>query len=355
VAPNRSSAGAIRTLAFVALVSWATLQGALLLWDFRHDAARRDFGHLVESARSWRATGVLYEDEPRANLNPPHASVVLFTPLTWISFDAAVRFWVVAQVITMIASLFLIAGELRLTPARLEWIVPTVVASAMTTHNWIEGQVGGVLLVAGAVAWRAARRNQQNLASLAVAGLLSLKPQLGLLLFATNVKVALRVVLIGAAGLAAGVLLMGLPVWMSWLNIMQAKGLQLPPWNVSIPSMLYRSGVKALLPAYIVLALSIFAITWRATLKDADLDRSWLLWGLASLLLVPIAWVYYAGAFLGPLIAWGERHRWPPAAIAAVLLWLIPLQAHVVLGSPYTWGALLLWFSVLTTKLQPAL
>jgi len=181
-------AGALRTVLFVALVALATLQGTLSLWAFSHDAARRDFGHLVESARSWRDTGVLYKDEPRANLNPPHASVVLLTPLTWISFDAAVRLWVAAQVMTLFAAIVLIARELRLAPARLEWIVPAIVASAMTIHSWTEGQLGGVLLVAGAVAWKAARENRERRASFALAGLLSLKPQLALLVLAANVR-----------------------------------------------------------------------------------------------------------------------------------------------------------------------
>ena len=131
--------------------------------------------------------------------------------------------------------------------------------------------------------------------------------------------------------------------------------------------MLYRSGVRVMWPVFIPVAALIATLTWRATFKDADVDRRWLLWGSATMLLVPIAWVYYAGAFLGPLVAWGERHRWPPAAKAAVLLWLIPLQAVSwglssppswqlgIIGSPYTWGTLLLWFAVLTTKMRQAL
>jgi len=353
VAPNRGLAGVISTVVFVACVTWAALQGSLSLWAFSHDAARRDFGHLVESARSWRDTGALYQDEPRANLNPPHASVLLLTPLTLISFDAAVKLWVIVQIVTLFATIAVIARELHLTPARLEWIVPVVVASAMTIHNWTEGQLGGLLLVGGVLAWRAARGNRERSACAALAGLLSLKPQLGLVLLAINVRTALRVCLVGMAGVIAGVTLLGPSVWMSWLGIVQGKGLQLAPWNVSIPSMLYRSGVRSIWPVFIPVALAIFTLTWRATWKDTSPDRSWLMWGTASMLLVPIAWVYYAGAFLGPLIAWGERYRWPPAAKAAVLLWLIPLQALSwglsapsgwqlgIIGSPYTWGVLL--------------
>src|SRR5690349_13378563 len=114
----------IRTLAFVALVTCATVQGSLALWGFRHDAARRDFGHLVASAKSWHEEGVLYDDPLRTNLNPPHASVVLFTPLTWVSFDTAVKCWVVVQLVTLLITIVVIARELRLPPASLEWIVP---------------------------------------------------------------------------------------------------------------------------------------------------------------------------------------------------------------------------------------
>jgi hypothetical protein len=99
-------------------------------------------------------------------------------------------------------------------------------------------------------------------------------------------------------------------------------------------------------------------VTWWATRRDRDVDRLWLLWGLTTLLIAPVAWVYYAAALVAPLISWGERVRWPILARAGILLWLVPLQAVswvtaappswqlAIVGSPYTWGVMLLWISV---------
>jgi hypothetical protein len=139
--------------------------------------------------------------------------------------------------------------------------------------------------------------------------------------------------------------------------------LQLLPWNVSIAPMLYRSGAGASMPfLYAVSAIALIVITWRATARRPDIDRSWLLWGLVALLIAPVSWVYYAGVILGPLIAWGEQQRWPPAAKIGIVLWLIPLHAMFwaassqpgwrpgLLGSPYTLGAVLVWLSALAER-----
>jgi hypothetical protein len=348
----------MRSLIFSLLVAWATLQGALALWGFSQDAARRDFGHFVSSAQSWRDRGVLYEDLPRVNLNPPHASIVLFVPLTWMPFKAAVGVWIMVQVATLMVGIFLIARELTLT-ARLEWIVPLIVASAMTTHNWIEGQVGGLIFVASIAAWLKMRRNDSLSASIAFASLINLKPQLALLLMASSRSIRVRAIAAGAGIAIGGVVMAGPTLWTSWLTVTRARGLQLPPWNVAFAPIIHRSGIAVpVLATYVALALIMCAGTWWATRHDRDIDRLWLLWGLTTLLIAPVAWVYYAAALVAPLISWGERFRWPFLARAGILLWLVPLQAVswvtaaepslqlAVIGSPYTWGALLLWMSV---------
>jgi hypothetical protein len=331
----------------------------LALWGFSHDAARRDFGHFVSSAESWRDNGVLYEDLPRVNLNPPHASILLFVPLTFVRFDAAVGLWIVLQVATLSLGIFLMARELTLPAARLEWIVPVMVASAMTIHNWIEGQVGGLIFLASVVAWRALRHNHSAAASTALAGLINLKPQLGLLLMAFSWPIRLRAIAAGAVMAVAGVVLVGPGLWVSWATMTRVRGLQLSPWNVSLAPILHRSGTALpILITYVVIALLVCVVAWWATQRDRDVDRLWLLWGLTTLLIAPVAWVYYAAALVPSLVSWGERARWPLLARAAILLWLVPLQATswvatappswrlAIVGSPYTWGVILLWISV---------
>ena len=343
-------------------VTWAALQAALSLWGFRHDAGRRDFGAFLHSALLWRDTGVLYDEIPRINLNPPHASVLLFTPLTWIPFDAAVILWIFVQVSTLCAGIALIARELHIRRRQLESIVPTVVASAMTTHNWIEGQLGGLLLLAGVIAWRTSRRKRPTPALLTLTAMISLKPQLGVLLLAVDWRMKLRAIILGGAALGAGVLLLGTDVWMSWLSATQRRGLQLVPWNVSIAPVFYRFGLgDDVFYLYLAVAGALGGVTWWAVRNDDDADRRWLLWGIVVLLIGPVSWVYYAAVILGPLISWGERYGWPVQAKIAVILWLVPLQlaswagstqqgwTRSALGSPYTWGAVLMWCSVVLT------
>jgi hypothetical protein len=356
----------MRSLLFSTLVACAALQGSLALWGFSHDAARRDFGHFLSSAQSWRDSGVLYEDLPRVNLNPPHASIVLFVPFTYLHFDVAVGLWILLQVATLSAGLFLIARELTLTAARLEWIVPMIAASVMTVHNWVEGQVGGLIFLTSVVAWRETRRDHSLAASTAFAGLINLKPQLALLLLAPSWPVRLRTIVAGAIMAISGVVLLGPELWRSWVTMTRIRGLQLSPWNVSIAPILHRSGIAVpILPTYGALVLLICVVTWWATRGDRDVDRLWLLWGLTMLLIAPVAWVYYAAALVAPLVSWGERVRWPALARAGILLWLVPLQAVswfaaappswqlAVVGSPYTWGAMLLWISVAAHRTHP--
>jgi hypothetical protein len=349
----------MRSLLFSAFLAWATLQGSLALWGFSQDAVRRDFGHFISSAQSWRDRGVLYEDLPRVNLNPPHATILLFVPITYLPFDAAVALWVALQVATLSAGVFLVARELTLTAARLEWIVPVIVASVMTVHNWIEGQVGGLIFLASVVAWRELRHNHEGAASTALAALINLKPQLAPLILATSWPIRFRAIVAGAVMAVAGVVVIGPSLWASWAMMTRVRGLQLSPWNVSLAPILHRSGIAVpILIPYVALALLLCSVTWWTTRRDRDVDRLWLLWGLTTLLIAPVAWVYYAAALVAPLISWGERARWPILARAGILMWLVPLQAVswvtaappswqlAIVGSPYTWGAMLLWISV---------
>ena len=350
-----------RTLAFATFAAYAAIQGALSLWGFWHDAARRDFGQFVSSAASWQARGVLYEQVPRVNLNPPHASILLFSPLTWMPFDAAVTLWLILQLFSVFIAIALIQRELKLPAQRLEWIVAATVASAMTVHNWIEGQVGWILLAGGAAAWRAARQPRRNRASLLAAALVNVKPQLVVMMFGFERRLLLRCAAWAVAIAAAGFAATGLAPWFSWIDMTRAQGLQLRPWNVSIAPVLYRFGLAMpVLYLHVALAALLAGITLWSTRTDPDVDRRWVLWGTAMLLVSPVSWVYYAGAFLGPLIAWGEQHRWPLLACAGIALWLVPLQLVAsagslppswrtgILSSVYTWGALMVWASALS-------
>jgi hypothetical protein len=267
------------------------------------------------------------------------------------------------QVIALIVTIVLIARELRLPPRRLEWIVPAIVGSVMTTHNWIEGQVGGVLLLLGAMTWLALRRNGENLSAMGIAALINLKPQFALLLLAVRARIRFRAIAIGSVFLIGGVVALGWSAWLSWIAIAKSDGLQLAPWNVSLLAMLARGGAGPIaLYAFVPAAMIVFSIAWVSAARDPDLDRVWLTWGIVMLLLSPVGWVYYAATLLGPLIAWGERFDWPITARIGIACWLIPLHTisaaasmpvsweRAIVASPYLWGTLLVWWSVIRTR-----
>src|SRR5262249_11742111 len=77
-----------------------------------------------------------------------------------------------------------------------------------------------------------------------------------------------------------------------------------------------------LAPFLTLLLLGIVAITlWRRARK-ADIDCSYAVFGLASLLMSPLGWLYYLPAFLGPIVV--TLGRRPPRglwAFAALTAW----------------------------------
>jgi hypothetical protein len=332
-------------VALYVLAVWLTFDS---LRTFVHEFPVRDFGSFYLSAHDFWQTGVLYAERPFINLNAPHVSVILFTPFLLLNLPAAAAVWFAVGMILVAISVVIIRSELQLSRTRVASLVAVILASSAMQHSWRQGQLGPVLLLLGTLSWRAARRGNVATSWWIAAGA-SLKPWMVIWIATQNRRAAIRTLVIGAAGVAVGIALIGLPNWIGWKAAIDAHTLWPYPSNVSIFAVWLRSGAQDRAFFTGLCVTVVIVRTWLA--RGGSVDRMWLLWSLVGLLSSPIAWTYYLLTLAGPLMAWGEEERWPAATMAALGIFLIP--AAFVSGSIYTLGVVLLWASVCRNWTQP--
>ena len=162
----------------VAFVTLLVLVGSLTPVSFRifiNQADNgRDFFAFYDSVADFWRTGFLYAPHPNINLNPPHVSVLLFSPLLLFSPWTAVIVWYFISAVLIGISLWLIQRELLLSRERLAWLVVMILASSAMQHTWRQAQLGAVLLVVSTLTWLALRHGRSGAVPLAVA--ISIKP-----------------------------------------------------------------------------------------------------------------------------------------------------------------------------------
>src|SRR5574338_1357966 len=94
------------------LAAWWTVSS---LQVFAREFPVRDFGAFYASAHDYWRDGFLYTPRRFINLNPPHLSVVLFSPLLLVDVRTAAAIWLLASAAAIVASLALIRAELDLS------------------------------------------------------------------------------------------------------------------------------------------------------------------------------------------------------------------------------------------------
>ena len=86
----------------------------------------------------------------------------------------------------------------------------------------------------------------------------------------------------------------------------------------------------------VVLLLLVVWVTLRAASK-ADIDRSYALLGLASLLISPLGWIYYLPVILGPIVVVlgrrPSRWLWPVTALAVFPFALLVSRWYAMIGT----------------------
>jgi hypothetical protein len=327
------------------LAAWWT---ASSLATFVHSFPERDFGSLYLSVHDWWQTGALYAPRTFINLNAPHASVLLLGPLLLLPIRTAAVVWLALNAALIAVSLILIQTEVRLPADRLWWLVALVCASAAAQHQWRQGQMGGVVCALGTLAWRAARRERPSASWWTAAGA-SVKPWMGIWILAQPPRAALRTLVLGVLGGLLGIWWLGLPAWLAWRAAIDANLVWPFTSNLSLFGVSTRLGDPQLGARWALASAAVVGVTaWRT--RPASVDRAWLAWGLAGVLVSPIGWTYYLLGIIGPLAACGEQRGWPLSMLAGVFLLVLPAawidliwSLSPWLGSLYTIGVLLLW------------
>jgi hypothetical protein len=305
----------------------------------------RDFFAFYQSVEDFWRTGYLYAPHPSLNLNPPHVSVVLFSPLLVTDARTAFAGWTLVTAALVVASVAIIRRELRLSHEGTAWLMAVLLASSAIQHTWRQGQLGGVLLFVCTLTWRALRNDRRSSGGLAVA--ISLKPWMVCWLPMQTPKAMARTVLYGLAGVALGILVLGVRNWQGWQLVMEASSVRPPAGNLGI----YGYIIRARPPGeswvfarelWALASVAVAALTWRA--RHVDVDRQWLSFGLAGFLISPVSWAYYLLVFAGPLAALCRSSSRSAGLGVAVAMLLLPLE----LAYMYAPGVLLLWAAVLT-------
>jgi hypothetical protein len=305
----------------------------------------------------WHGSGFLYEPHRWQNLNAPHTSLLLFSPLALLDLHTAALVWQILSAVLIVATLEIIRAELQLPASRIAWVAAVLLSSTAMHHHVRQGQIGAVLMFASTIAWRAARRGSAA-SSWWLALAISLKPPvLVFWIFTQGRREAIKTILIGCAAVALGVALIGVENWRGWVAVLDTTSHTISPWveNVGFLGLMAKFGnpYDFAQPAYvrtiaIALSLAAFAFTWRS--RHGSLDHSWLVWGLLGILVSPIAWAYYLLAITGPLVAWGEQRGWPFVTKLALVLFAVPWPVVTELWSHYplfgvvsSLGVILLW------------
>jgi hypothetical protein len=341
----------------------AALNTALTINAFLNALPLTDFSAFYDSAADYWRLGNLYRAHYNINLNPPHASVLLFTPLIGFEVRTAAIIWTSASAVFVVVALWLLQSEWKLSRARCELVVGVVAASIALNHSWREGQVGALLLILTSMAWIALRRGHVS-ASVWLALAASIKPWIVPSLVAVRRRVAVIAAGMGLLGLVAGVLVCGVDNWIRWwAEVSAAKESFFDgPFNISIHGLIARlvsidgpTKRSVVIPAWIISSLVLCAVTWLK--QGTDETRAWLLWLLVGILISPISWAYYLLVLTGPLVAWGETQRWPRLALAGIGLCVAPPWVVIMLPRQgwaiFSVGTLLIWWSVLTSRTNP--
>jgi len=307
------------------------------------------------------------------NTNPP-AFLIAMLPLTYMSEGLAFAVWTMLAVAALIFSLQKTAEELSL-PLRHLLLVASGLQGVAAALRF--GQVTLLVLPLMTLAWVADRNERKPLTGVYLGLLMYLKPFAGIYAVYMAWRRDWRVLIasIAAFFLAAAIgLVTGIATTASWIESLgsaaeksryvtngswtalmmrvfsQDQSRPNPsytPWIVAPRAAVFLSIAGAVLIA-IISAWSIGRIKNR--------DRHWSILGVAMLLISPLGWMYYIPLLIPPLAAtMPTLQRIAPILVAGAILWVPsnllarnhfgPL-ATATIGSPYTWGLLLLWATV---------
>jgi hypothetical protein len=353
-----------------------------------------DFGKFYYSTMSFVEGGDMYGPSPATriqftamesreflNMNPPHFHL-LTLPLAAVGPLTALWLWTIASVAALVASLRVVARELRIvwTPARIGVaVIGTLVCSA-TVSTVVTGQLTFLLLLPVTLAWASARGGRWNRSAVYLGVCASVKPFLGIfIVYFLLRRRSASVLMMAASGLATGavgLVVFGWDAYMQWLGALSAVDWTGAPMNGALAALSARAfsetpfytpivhAPAVVGPLNALLAASVAAASlwlfWRDDSHDR-VDRAFAGLLLTALLISPLGWVYYLWLLLGPAAALYQssrarrsrlRDRLVLLAIPGLIvpygvtiLWSSAPWIGLTLGSIYVWTLVFLWLA----------
>jgi Glycosyltransferase family 87 len=346
--------------------------------------APNDFTVFLESARWLRQGADLYQPPlrpgPGYNLNPP-AAVLLFVPFSFLPDSVALYLWTALAMGAYLLAAYWIAREVM--PGRTVSIAGAIFLSQPAIMSLLLGQIGALMMLLLTAAWIADRQERPLVAGTLLGIAIGAKPFL--LVFAAYALWRRSTAF--AAGLAAGTAGMvtlglaaaGVAGFRSWLraieqitwsaHVANASLLALLTRTLSVtPEILHATPMAVrpdLVPPLWWASVAIVCATTAVILRRTrNRDQAWAIVLIASLLVSPLGWVYYATMFVGPLLAVAMKGSRPAQVVIAAgcaCLYVPPMSmpslgsaAVLVFGSIYAWGFLLLFAGVAMSALKVA-
>jgi alpha-1,2-mannosyltransferase len=385
---------ALLVLVAMALIRYYTLlaENMFSLWHMN------DFGKFYYSTQAFLAGGNMYgptlatsfpitqtANAYLGNMNPPHFHLLLL-PLAHLEPRTAIVLWAGASVISLLVSFRLIGRELNIqwTFAAIACATFATIVCAATGAVIVTGQVTFLLMLPMTLAWICARNGRWASAAVWLGILASVKLFLAVFLIYFAVRrrwrAMLVMVLTALTCFGVGTLTFGVANQLAWLRELSGVDWAWLPMNASVggflsrtlgPSPVFASIANVAAAVKPVAAIAMFVmlgVTTRATAIDQSrhsVDRAFMGFTLAALLVSPLGWIYYVWILAGPALAvWLDRSLTTspaskvPLALATVGLTMplfVPLigRSHpfgtVTLGSIYFWTLFALWLSLVTS------
>jgi hypothetical protein len=386
-------------LVFVVWVAFLQVYGRMIRLTLT-DPAHSDFTIFYYTARliadglpmygvSPARYGIEWAADHLGNLNPPHFQL-LALPLGHLSYGHALGVWIALNLAALIASLVIIARELRIPWAWPRfWLYGAfTLSSAAFTTVAVTCELTFALMLPFTLAWRAWRNRRWVEAGAWLGACASVK--LFLLLFLPWLAWrrrwdAIAAAVVSASALALpGVAVFGLGAYREWVHTLGRVGWAWLTMNASWQGFVSRlvQGAPTIAPvvsrpelvAPIALAgsVAIAAITLlSAARRERAPDATVLLILLGAILASPLGWIYYLPLAYGPILGWmGAGRNWDgvrqldrrPLALLAVgiAFCYLPQElthtgqpsplASITIGSAYFWGVLAAWLGVLKAK-----
>ena len=348
------------------------------------NTAPNDFTVFLESARWLRQGADLYQPPlrpgPGYNLNPPSA-VLLFVPFSFLPDSVALVVWTALAIGAYVLAAYWIAREVM--PGRTISIAGAIFLSQPAIMSLLLGQVGALMMLLLTAAWIADRKERPLLAGALLGIAIGAKPFL--LVFAAYALWRRSAAF--ASGLAAGIAGMvtlglaaaGVAGFRSWLGAIEQITWSAHVANASLLALLTRTlsvtpdilhatplAVRPDLvqPLWWTSVAIVCATTAVILLRTQSRDQAWAILLIASLLVSPLGWVYYATMFVGPLLAVAmkaPRSAQVVIAVGCACLNVPPLSMPamgsagvLIVGSIYAWGFLLLFAGVAVSDRRSA-